>query len=115
MQSVVERLLSERSVKLEPALAQVCVSAYALEDVDLEVGMLIDPFCTDLIAGYKEIKLARQALLKKWRFELLRAYSRRREAYQQQLARREARKEQYQRALPFIAAALFLVVASDPG
>jgi hypothetical protein len=71
--------------------------------------MLIDPFCTDLIAGYKEIKIARQALLKEWRFELLRAYTRKWDAYQRQLAQREARKEQYQRALPFIGAALFLV------
>jgi hypothetical protein len=77
--------------------------------VYVEVGMLIDPFITDLIAGYKEIKITRQALLKKWRFDLLRAYGQKRDAYQRQLAQREVRKAQYQRALPFIAAALFLV------
>jgi hypothetical protein len=77
----------------------------------VEVGMLIDPSLSDLIAGYKEIKMARQALLKKWRFDLLRAYTRKREQYAAQLARREVRKGQYQRALPFIGVVLFLICA----
>ena len=71
--------------------------------------MLIDLFSTDLVAGFKELKNARQALLKKWRFELLRAYTVKREAYTQQLAQQEARKDRYQRTLPFIVFALFLV------
>lgn len=79
-----------------------------------EVGMLIDLFCSDLIAGYKEIKIARQALLKKWRIELLRAYTKKWDRYTQQLAAQEARKERYQRFLPFIGAAL-LVVCSIGG
>ncbi|HMB22515.1 MAG: nuclease-related domain-containing protein [Chloroflexota bacterium] len=73
--------------------------------------MLIDLFVSDLIAGYKELKTAREALIQKWRFELLRAYTRQREHYTAQLARQEGRKERYQRALPFIGAALFLVCA----
>jgi hypothetical protein len=71
--------------------------------------MLIDLFVSDLIAGYKEIKTAREALLKKWRFELLRAYTRQYERHTQRLAELEARKVRYQRLLPFIGAALFVV------
>jgi hypothetical protein len=73
------------------------------------VGVLIDLFCSDLIAGYKELKTAREALIKKWRIELLRAYTQRWDRYAAQLARQEQRKEQYQRALPFLGIALFLV------
>lgn len=73
--------------------------------------MLIDLFVSDLIAGYKELKTAREALIQKWRFELLRAYTRQREHYAAQLARQERRKERYQRALPFIGILLFLVCA----
>lgn len=73
------------------------------------VGMLIDLFVSDLIAGYEEINTAREALLKKWRFELLRAYTRQYDRYTGQLARLEARKIRYQRLLPFIGAALFVV------
>jgi hypothetical protein len=71
--------------------------------------MLIDLFLSDLLAGYKEIKSARQALIKKWRVELLRAYTRQWDAYTGELARQEARKTRYQRFLPFIGAALFVV------
>ncbi len=71
--------------------------------------MLIDLFITDLIAGYKEIKGARQALLNKWRFELLRAYANQWQRYTWRVAQREARKVTYQRFLPFIGFALFLV------
>jgi|GEM_PF-4594391 len=70
--------------------------------------MLIDLFSSDLIAGYKEIKTARQALLKKWRFEILRAYTRQWDRYTQQLAREEIRRTRYQRLLPFIGAALLI-------
>jgi Nuclease-related domain len=73
------------------------------------VGVLIDLFSSDLIAGYKEIVVARQAMLEKWRFELLRAYTKKRERYTQQLAQQEARKERYQGFLPFIGIALALV------
>ena len=71
--------------------------------------MLIDLFSSDLVAGYKEIVNARQALLTKWRVELLRAYSKKRDRYNQQLAQREARKAQYERFLPFIGALLLVV------
>jgi hypothetical protein len=71
--------------------------------------MLIDLFCSDLVAGYKEIKVARQALLKKWRIELLRAYTKQWDRYAQQLARQEARKLRYQRFLPFIGLVLLVV------
>lgn len=71
--------------------------------------MLIDLFSSDLIAGYKEIVTARQALLEKWRFELLRAYTRKHERYKQQLAQEEERKERYQGFLPFIGIALVAV------
>jgi hypothetical protein len=71
--------------------------------------MLIDLFCSDLIAGYKEIKSARQALIKKWRIELLRAYTKLWDRYTAQLAAQEARKARYQRLLPFLGAALFVV------
>jgi hypothetical protein len=71
--------------------------------------MLIDLFSSDLVAGYKEIVKTRQALQKKWRFELLRAYTQKRERYAQQLAQREARKAQYERFLPFIGVFLLLV------
>jgi hypothetical protein len=73
------------------------------------VGVLIDLFCSDLVAGYKELRNAREALLRKWRFELLRAYTQKWDRYAQQLARQEQRKQRYQRSLPFIGAALFLV------
>jgi hypothetical protein len=72
--------------------------------------MLIDLFLSDLVAGYKEIKTARQALVERWRFELLRAYSRQWERYTQELARQEARKAQYQRFLPFIGGVLVLIL-----
>ncbi len=71
--------------------------------------MLIDLFSSELVAGYKEIVRARQALMTKWRFELLRAYARKRERYAQQLARQEARKAQYERFLPFIGLVLLVV------
>jgi hypothetical protein len=71
--------------------------------------MLIDLFSSDLVAGYKEIVNARQALLKKWRDELLRAYSNKRDRYAQQLVQRETRKAQYERFLPFIGAFLLVV------
>jgi len=64
------------------------------------------------VAGYKEIKMARQALLKKWRFDLLRAYTKKWDRYTQQLAQREARKERYQRSLPFIGLVLVLVCST---
>jgi Nuclease-related domain len=73
------------------------------------VGVLIDLFCSDLVAGYKELRTARQALLKKWRFELLRGYTKKWEAYTQQLARQEIRKARYQRLLPYIGAVLMVV------
>lgn len=71
--------------------------------------MLIDLFSSDLVAGYKEIVVARQALVKKWRFDLLRAYTQKRERYNQQLAQAEARKERYQGYLPFIGVLLAMV------
>jgi Nuclease-related domain len=73
------------------------------------VGMLIDLFSSDLVAGYKEIVIVRQALLKKWRFELLRAYTEKWDRYNQQLAQQEARRARYQGFLPFIGAGLLLV------
>jgi hypothetical protein len=73
------------------------------------VGVLIDLFCSDLVAGYKELRTARQALLKKWRFELLRAYTKKWETYTQQLARQEIRKARYQRLLPYVGAVLMVV------
>jgi hypothetical protein len=73
------------------------------------VGVLIDLFSSDLVAGYKEIVVARQALVEKWRFDLLRAYTQKRERYAQQLAQAEARKERYQSFLPFIGILLALV------
>ena len=58
--------------------------------------MLIDLFSSDLVAGYKEIVTAREALQKKWRFDLLRAYTRQRERYAAQIVQQEARRERYQ-------------------
>ena len=87
------------------AHASVWLYAHAYADV----GMLIDLFLTDLIAGYKEIRSARPALIKEWRIELLRAYTRQWERYTQQLAQQEARKTRYQRILPFLGAALMIV------
>lgn len=74
--------------------------------------MLIDLFCTDLVTGYKEIKTAREALIRKWRVELLRAYTKQWDRYTGQLAQLEARKVRYQRLLPFIGAALLVVCGS---
>jgi hypothetical protein len=74
--------------------------------------MLIDLFSTDLVAGYKEILAARQALVDKWRFDLLRAYTRKRERYARQLAESEARKERYLGFLPFIGIVLAIVCST---
>jgi hypothetical protein len=72
--------------------------------------MLIDLFSSDLVAGYKEIVTAREALQKKWRFDLLRAYTRQRERYAAQLAQQEARRERYQQQiLPVIGFILLAV------
>lgn len=71
--------------------------------------MLIDPFCTDVVAGYKELLTARQTLQQKWRFELLRAYTQKWNAYNDQIARQEARKVRYQGFLPVIGVLLLLV------
>ena len=71
--------------------------------------MLIDLFVSDLVAGYKEIVTTRQVLLKKWRFDLLRAYTQKRERYAQQLAQREQRKALYQRFLPFAGFVLLVI------
>lgn len=71
--------------------------------------MLIDIFTSDLVAGYRQIRTARQSLLAKWRLDLLRAYAQKWERHAEQLARQEARRVQYQRALPFLGGALFLV------
>ena len=90
-------------------LAQARVWLYAPRNALSGVGMLTDLFSSDLIAGYKEIKGARQALMKKWRFELLRAYTRQRDRYMQQLAQLEARKALYQRFLPFIGLVLLVI------
>ena len=68
--------------------------------------MLIDLFTSDLVAGYKEIQTVRQALLDKWRFELLRAYTARWDRYTQELDRQERRKRRYQQFLPFIGVIL---------
>jgi hypothetical protein len=68
--------------------------------------MLIDLFTSDLVAGYKEIETARQALLDKWRFELLRAYTAKWDRHTQELARQERRKKRYQQFLPFIGVIL---------
>jgi hypothetical protein len=73
------------------------------------MGMLIDLFCSDLVTGYKELKIARQALLKKWRAELLRAYTKAWDRYTQQLAAQEARKQRYEGFLPIIGVLLLLV------
>ena len=73
------------------------------------VGLLVDLFCSDLLAGYKQVRNARQALIKKWRLDLLRAYAKKWERYEQQLARQEARKNRYGRTLPFLGGGLFLV------
>src|ERR1051325_3704618 len=73
------------------------------------MGMLIDLFSSDLVAGYKELKNARQALVKKWRFELLRAYTEKWNRYTEQLARQERRGQRYQRLLPFIGLVLLLI------
>jgi hypothetical protein len=71
--------------------------------------MLIDPFSSDLVPGYKEIATARQALLKKWRFELLRAYTKKWDRYARELAQQEARRERYQSFLPFIGLILLVI------
>jgi hypothetical protein len=71
--------------------------------------MLIDLFASDLVAAYKEIVRARQALMAKWRFELLRGYAKKRERYAQELARRDARKAQYERFLPLIGLVLLSI------
>ena len=68
--------------------------------------MLIDLFTSDLVAGYKEIETARQALLEKWRFELLRGYTAKWDRHMQELARQERRKKRYQQFLPFIGVIL---------
>jgi hypothetical protein len=70
--------------------------------------LLIDLFCADLLAGYKQIRNARQALQTKWRLELLRAYARKWDHHAGRLAQQAARKNQYQRALPYLGAALVL-------
>jgi hypothetical protein len=75
--------------------------------------MLIDLFSSDLVAGYKEIVVARQALVEKWRFDLLRAYTHKRERYAQQLALAEACKERYQSFLPLIG--IFLMLGAGIG
>jgi nuclease-like protein len=71
--------------------------------------MLIDMFASDLVASYKEIRLAREALVKKWRLELLRAYTQQWNRYTGQLAQQEARRIRYQRFLPFIGVILLFV------
>ena len=71
--------------------------------------MLIDLFSSDLVAGYKELKNARQALVKKWRFELLRAYTEKWNRYTEQIARQERRGQRYQRLLPFIGLVLLSI------
>jgi Nuclease-related domain len=68
--------------------------------------MLIDLFTSDLVAGYKEIETARQRLLEKWRFELLRAYTAKWDRHLQELDRQERRKRRYQQFLPFIGVIL---------
>jgi nuclease-like protein len=68
--------------------------------------MLIDLFTSDLVAGYKEVETGRQALLEKWRFELLRAYTAKWDHHLQELARQERRKKRYQQFLPFIGVIL---------
>jgi hypothetical protein len=75
-----------------------------------EVGLLIDLFCSDLLAGYRQVRNARQELMKKWRLEMLRAYARKRERHAQRVAQQERRRDQFQKALPFLGAALLLPV-----
>ena len=76
------------------------------------VGLLVDLFCSDLLAGYKQVRNARQALIKKWRLDLLRAYAKKWERYEQQLARQEARKNRYERTLPFLGGGWFCAGAT---
>lgn len=69
--------------------------------------MLIDLFRSDLVKGYRKIKQARRYLIRKWRFDLLRAYARKWERYAQVLARQEVRRMRFQNhILPWIAAGL---------
>jgi hypothetical protein len=76
----------------------------------MEVGMFIDLFRTDLVAGYKRVKKARHFLLSKWRFDLLRAYVKKWDKYAQDLARREVRKRRFEkRYLPWIGVGLILL------
>jgi hypothetical protein len=75
-----------------------------------QVWLLIDLFIADLLAGYRQVRNARQELMKKWRLEMLRAYSRKWERHAQRLAQQERRREQFQKALPFLGAALLLPV-----
>ena len=75
-----------------------------------EVGLLIDLFCSDLLAGYRQIRNARQELMKTWRMALLRAYAQKWERHAERLAQQEKRKEQFQKALPFLGAALLVPV-----
>jgi hypothetical protein len=75
--------------------------------------MFIDLFRTDLVSGYRRIKSARQFLVNKWRFDLLRAYVKKWDHYARETARREVRKIRFQkRHLPWIGAGLTLLCAA---
>jgi hypothetical protein len=73
--------------------------------------MLIDPFRSDLLAGYKRIRFARLWLLGKWRFKLLQAYSKRWEQFAQAAARQEVRKSRYKKYLPWVGIGLLILCA----
>ena len=77
--------------------------------------MLIDLFSSDLVAGYKEILTAREVLMTKWRFELLRAYTQKRERYAQQLAQKKHAKRSTNAFSHLLALSCYSSVASGRG
>ena len=72
--------------------------------------MFLNLFRTDLLKGYWRILNARQNLLRKWRFEILRAYTHKWDVYAKEIARRETRRLRFQkRVLPWMGVVLLLL------
>ncbi len=77
-----------------------------------EVGVLIDLFLSGLVLGYDQIRDARRILLEKWRFVLLRVYSKKWKQFKERRDRREARRVRLNRFLPWIAGGALVLCIS---
>ncbi len=71
--------------------------------------MYINLYCSDLVAGYRQITIYRRVLLGKWRFALLGAHARHCEQFALQLTRHQAWQGKIRHSLPWLVPGLTIL------